>query len=232
MTKTDTAHPTPFMNSSSLRSDVLLFCHGFPGTNMLPQLSSSLPSQVSLVSVRYRGDQNTSGAFSFLGSMQDIINTAKQLRRLHTINRLTGLGYSAGGFYLLNIVRSHKKLFDALILINPVTNSYFWSDAPVMDELWGFTQKNEVIRLRSARFYNNETRTMNAQYNPMTFTHEIQTPIALVQSSRDDVVPPQELKLFFELLGSREKYYFPIIGGRHDITGGEKEIQRAIFALR
>lgn len=61
---------------------VLLFCHGFPGTNRLPHLRESLAKYpFSLIEINYRGDKASEGRFSFLGCSEDILKVTQYLQK-------------------------------------------------------------------------------------------------------------------------------------------------------
>lgn len=206
--------------------EVLLFCHGFPGTNRLPELVSSLEHKL-VVEMNYKGDKNCGGNFSFLSSIDDIITTIKYIRsRYGQRIPITALGYSMGGFYVANVMRNNPSLFDKVVLLNPVVDTKaFFSDKLLMEGLW--SHAGGILSLEKLLFYNEEIELINESLSPMDFAFELRVPISIVQSTADEVLLPEIAKRFYCLL-SCEKNYLEIPDAKHDLEGNEKELIQAI----
>lgn len=206
---------------------VVLYCHGFPGVNRLLGLRKRLPKGVTLIDVNYRGDKKSGGVFGFRYAIDDVVNAAQYVRVHYKPKSIAAFGYSVGGLYVLNAVRKYPKIFSTLTLLNPLVNTYFLDGAPVMNELWAFTKRTRIIRIVSAQVYRNEVRRLHRSYNPILFAHTIKVPITLIQSEKDEVLPAFEAKAFFDLLRTHKRYIV-LAGKRHDCTGSEPAIIRAV----
>lgn len=207
---------------------VLLFCHGFPGTNRLPQLASNItPFPFSLVEINYRGDKASGGHFSFLGCSEDILKVAQHLQKQYG-SRVYALGYSAGGLYSLNVARKHPTLFQGVLLANPLVDTEFLANSPLMGELWQIAK--DMLALQSTDFYQKEIKTVHAKHNPMDFAAQITTPIWFLQSLEDEVLPAKTAQNFFSKLRCR-KQWVSIPDGKHDLLGNEEELLKIIARL-
>jgi len=210
---------------------IILFCHGFPGTNRLVNLEEALKNKpVSIVEINYRGDKKSGGKFSFLGSMADILTVARYLKRSYGSIPIYAIGYSMGGFYVANLLNLYPSIFDGVILLNPVVDTEaFFSDKALMDDLWKYAR--DILSLRSQAFYEKEIIRINQRNNPMKFAHRIKTPIIIVQSGDDEVLDPEIVKKFFVALELNcvEKRLFWIPNAKHDLMGDEEQLLRAII---
>jgi len=206
--------------------EVLLFCHGFPGTNRLPKLALSLKRKL-VAEVNYKGDKNCGGNFSFLGSMENIITTVDYIRNRYGQHLpITALGYSMGGFYVTNVMRDKPSLFDKVILLNPVVDTKaFFSDKLLMEELWSYAE--DTLSLEDCLFYNKEIKLINGSLNPMDFASELKVPISIIQSTDDEVLLPEITKRFYRLLDC-EKNYLKIPKAKHDLEGDEEQLIQTI----
>lgn len=206
---------------------IILFCHGFPGTNRLIKLANALRNKpVSMIEINYRGDEKSQGKFSFLGSKNDIVVVANHLKSCYNHVPICALGYSMGGFYVASLLNDGLNIFDEAVLLNPVVDTKaLFSDKPLMDELWGYTN---VLSLHEPGFYEKEIKKINKNHNPIDIAHQLKTPISIVQSTTDEVLDPEIAKKFFVALDCKKRY-FEIPNGMHDLMGDEQQLLRAII---
>lgn len=214
-------------SSDDIPEKILLFCHGFPGTNRLTKLTQALENEpISVVEINYRGDKKSGGKFSFSGSIDDIKSVATHLKDEYGCRKVDALGYSMGGFYVVNILKDEPNMFDKAILLNPVVDTQaFFSNKPLMDELWMYA--NNILSLKKPEFYEKEIKLVNEEFNPMNFAYELKTPIDIVQSTADEVLSPETAKKFYSLLNCK-KNYFEVPNAKHDLMGDEKQLIHAI----
>ena len=205
---------------------VLLFCHGFPGTNRLPELASSLEHEL-VVEVNYRGDENCGGNFSFLGSIDDVTTTVDYIRNRYGQHMsVTALGYSMGGFYAANAMKNQPSLFNEVILLNPVVDTKTFSpNELLMEELWLYA--GGILSLEKPLFYDEEIKLINESLNPMDFASELKIPISVVQSTDDEVLLPETAEDFYYLLNCKKRL-FQIPNAKHDLEGNEEQLIQAI----
>lgn len=207
---------------------VVLFCHGFPGTNRLIKLADALKNDpISIIEINYRGDEKSQGKFSFLGSKKDILAVANHLKSYYNRVPLCALGYSMGGFYVASLLNDGLNLFDEAILLNPVVDTQaLFSNKPLMSELWGHA--NNTLSLYKPGFYEEEIAEINKNHNPIDIAHRLRIPISIVQSTADEVLDPEIAKNFFAALNC-EKKYFEVPNAKHDLTGNEQQLLKAII---
>src|SRR3989344_4116171 len=68
--------------SNETMKRVVLFCHGFPGSNRLQNLGRELEKRgIALAELHYRGDPKSQGLFSFEGMIDDIVAVANTLKQ-------------------------------------------------------------------------------------------------------------------------------------------------------
>ena len=201
---------------------IVLFCHGFPGSNRLDRLWDHLKNEsVLVIEMNYRGDKKSEGIFSFLGSMEDIKTAANYLKRNYNLP-LYALGISMGGLYISNIISQEPELFNKVILLNPVVDSMaLFSDKCLMDELWEVA--NNLLELKTPKDYEEEVKMVTSKYNPMGLAKKIENNITIIQSTADEVTDPEFVKRFYSLLDC-EKSYYDVLNGKHDLKGDEKEL--------
>lgn len=206
---------------------IVVFCHGFPGTNRLTNLEDALQNMpVMIIEIHYTGDKKSKGKFSFERSTEDVQQTAEYLENEYHLP-LYALGYSMGGFYALNVARHHPHLFGKIILLNPVVNTReLFSNHTLMNKLW--KSAANILSLENPEYYEKEIQAVNAKRNPMDFAHELTTPISLVQSTDDEVLSPETAKQFYALLNC-SKMYHDIPNGIHDAAGSEQELIQSIL---
>ncbi|VVB59193.1 Serine aminopeptidase, S33 [uncultured archaeon] len=217
---------------------IVLFCPGFPGTNRLVELAPSLEAtSTALVEINYRGSKKSDGKFSFFKPCNDIKATAEYLKHEYNPPLIRALGYDMGAVYLTNVVRYEPDLFSDIILLNPVIDTAsFFSDEPLMKELW--THAQDILSLRSPvqykpvslslEPYKPEIKDMNVGFNPVHFAEDLKTPIHIVQSTADEVLSPEFAKKFYALLTCKKKYS-EIPNAMHDLTGNEEQLIQAII---
>lgn len=213
-------------SSDDIPEKILLFCHGFPGTNRLTKLMQALENEpISVVEINYRGDKKSGGKFSFSGSINDIREVAGYFKTYFDIP-LYALGYSMGGLYAANVIKDEPKMFDKAILLNPVVDTEaLFSNKELMDELWMYA--NNILSLKKPEVYEREIKAVNKYFNPMNFAHELKTPIDIVQSTADEVLSPEPAKDFYSLLNCKARY-FELPDAKHDLIGNEKQLIDAI----
>lgn len=205
----------------------VLFCHGFPGKNRLPKLAPILSKTGHvLIELNYSGDKASTGTFSFIGCSKDIIACAKFVRRKYPKLPIIGLGYSAGGMYLVNSLGKTSQFFDKLVLLCPAVNPDFFLNSHLMDEIW--PDAGKILRLRNKAFYHKELKRCVRSYNPMRKTSSITTPLTLVFAEREQILSNQDMRKFFQLIkGKKQLLHIP--NASHELRGNEKEIVKAII---
>ena len=205
---------------------IVLFCHGFPGSNRLIRLCDNLKNKpISVVEMNYRGDKKSEGKFSFLGSMKDIRTVANYLKVKYKVP-LHALGYSMGGLYVSNIINKYPNFFEKVILLNPVVDSMApFSDKPLMDELW--KNAKNILSISSRETYEEEISKIISELNPIGFVEKLKSNIIIIQSTSDEVLDPKLAKKFYTLLNT-EKSYVEIPNKTHDLMGDEKELIDAL----
>ena len=205
---------------------ILLFCHGFPGSSRLVGLWDNLKNKsMSVVEINYRGDKKSKGKFSFLGSIIDIKTVAIFLKEKYKVP-LDALGYSMGGFYVSNIINEDPNIFEKVILLNPVVDSMeLLSNKPLMNELWEHAKN--ILSLKTTQIYEEESKRITGDLNPMGFVEKIKNNIIIIQSDNDEVLEPKLAKKFYNLLLGT-KGYFELPNKTHDLIGDEKELIEAL----
>ncbi len=203
--------------------EILLFCHGFPGSSRLVRLSEWVKAiPVSIVEINYRGDRKSEGKFSFTGSVTDIRTVAGYLKEHYKIP-VHALGYSMGGCYVSNIVNSDPHLFDKVFLVNPVTDTVsLFSNKVLTSELW--KQAEAILSLQTPEAYEKELNLVTGVLNPMKFAHKIESNITIVQSTADEVLEPDLAERFYSLLKCKKSFH-KVPDGKHDLMGDEKELK-------
>ncbi len=205
---------------------VTLFCHGFPGAYRLQAMAQPLNKHgYTLEEINYRGDAESEGTFSFLGSVEDIVAMVKYLREKFPDRPITGLGYSAGGFYMLNAVRELPDLFDKIILLNPLLDFSF-TQTPIMRELW--QEAASVIELNTDLFYVAEIAKVLEHHNPIDFAAELKPKIHIVQGEQDQLLPLDIVKKFHALLRHPGRLIW-VPGMGHAFRGNEPELINALI---
>ena len=206
---------------------IVLFCHGFPGSSRLILLGNNLKdSTISLVEIHYRGDKKSEGKFSFLGSIKDIRTVATHLKEKYKVP-LHALGYSMGGFYVTNIINKEPCIFDQIILLNPVVDTMkLFSNKQLMDQLWEHAKN--ILSLKPTKDYEEEISKVISKLNPLVFAKKLKSKIIIIQSTKDEVLPPELTKKFYALLRC-EKSYREVVNKMHDLMGDEKELIDAIL---
>tara|TARA_B100000902_G_scaffold367529_1_gene390199 strand:+ start:200 stop:940 length:741 start_codon:yes stop_codon:yes gene_type:complete len=206
---------------------IVLFCHGFPGSSRLILLGNNLKdSTISLVEIHYRGDKKSEGKFSFLGSIKDIRTVATHLKEKYKVP-LHALGYSMGGFYITNIINKEPFIFDQIILLNPVVDTMtLFSNKQLMDQLWEHAKN--ILSLKTTKDYKEEISKVISKLNPLVFAKKLKSKIIIIQSTKDEVLPPELTKKFYALLRC-EKSYREVVNKMHDLMGDEKELIDAIL---
>ena len=205
---------------------ILLFCHGFPGSSRLISLWENLKNKsIAVVEINYRGDKKSEGKFSFLGSIIDIKTIAIFLKEKYKVP-LYALGYSMGGFYVSNIINEDPNIFEKVILLNPVVDSMeLLSNKPLMNELWEHAKN--ILSLKKTQIYEEESKRITCDLNPMGFVEKIKNNIIIIQSDNDEVLEPKLAKKFYSLLLGT-KSYFELPNKTHDLIGDEKELLEAL----
>lgn len=205
---------------------VVVFCHGFPGTNRLAKLADGLKDKpMMIIEIQYGGDKKSQGKFSFLRSIDDVQRTAEYLKNEYHLP-LSALGYSMGGFYALTVAREHPDLFQKIILLNAVVDTHaLFANHTLMNKLW--KSAANIISLENPEFYEKEIQVVNEQRNPMNFAPELTTPVSLVQSTTDEILSPETAKQFYALLNCPKEYH-DIPNGIHDAMGDERQLIQSI----
>jgi pimeloyl-ACP methyl ester carboxylesterase len=206
---------------------ILLFCHGFPGTNRLPKLAHRMyDSGIMLVEINYSGDKETGGKFSFYKCIRNIESTSHELRRAYPGKKIVALGYSLGGLYLLNVVRKKPKLFDKIILANPVLEPAFLFESPLMLGLWKIAKR--ILALEKEQFYQSEIYSLLSQNNPFGFVNELAVPMEMVLSEKDEVISLTQAKELYSMY-KKQAGLTKIQNAKHELNGDEKELVAALL---
>ncbi len=204
-------------NYEYCKEKILLFAHGFPGTNRLPQLIPYLrKKEIAWAEINYQGDRGTKGFFSFIGSIEDIIKATYFAREKFNPRKVYILGYSYGGFCTLNIIKNHPSLYDRVILLNPVLNAQFFRDHPIMPVLWDEAKK--ILSLQDEKIYRKEIEDMIQNYNPLSFKEKLSDPYFLLQSTKDTLCP---ISLAERFVRDTRGILLPIPNAGHDLEGRE-----------
>ena len=213
--------------SKGSANKIILFCHGFPGTNRLDKLKTSLENQpLEFVEINYRGDKLSEGKFSFLGSIEDVTAVAKYLRAKNKSAKIYALGCSGGGFYVLHAEKENPGIFDKIILLNSLLNAEFLEKSNKMNQLWKVAEK--ILTLNSNKFYKIELKKVIKKHNPMKFAHEIKAEIKIVQSINDELFSTNVTRLFNSKLSKSSKIEWVQKKG-HDLEGNERELVRELL---
>lgn len=104
----------------------------------------------------------------------------------------------------------------------------FLVSSPLMKELWSFAK--DMLTLQSHDYYQKEIKIVHEKHNPMDFAAEITTPIWLLQSLKDEVLPAKTAQNFFSKLKC-QKQWAEISNGKHDLIGNEEELLKIIARL-
>ena len=204
-------------NYKFCKEKVLIFAHGFPGTNRLPKLIPHLNKKgVAWVEINYKGDKYTNDKFSFIGSIKDIKNGINFIREKFNPIYLNILGYSYGGFCTLNLIRTHREFFNKIILLNPVIDANFFKIHPIMPTLWNIAKN--ILNLREKNYYEKEIDELINRYNPIEFKKELPKRIYIIQSTNDMLCPFNQAKKFAKEI---EAIFIPLRGKSHDLEGDE-----------
>ena len=204
-------------NCEYLRERVIIFAHGFPGTNRLLRLIPYLGERrTAWIEVNYRGDKGTRENFSLLGSIEDIIDTTHFVKERFKPSFIYILGYSYGGFCTLNVIKRYPLLYDKVILLNPVLDGEFFKNHPIMPILWNEAKK--ILSLREEEFYKREIEEIIKNYNPLRFKNQISTKLFLIQSTEDALCP---ISLAKEFANYTNTTLIPLPQKPHDLEGDE-----------
>lgn len=206
---------------------LIVFLHGFPGTSRPEYLREPLCSQgVGIIEVAYRGDKDSEGKFSFLGSLEDIKSALDYLDQQFPDVEKHALGYSTGALYILNVVHHYQTSLRSLVLLNPVVDSHFLSDDPIMSTLWELAESR--ITLKTPEEYRDELTIAHEKFNPMNFVKEIQLPITVLQSQEDEVVPIPTVEEFFARVVNKRKFVW-LPNEKHHLQGGGREVAKILL---
>ncbi len=209
---------TKLYNTKYFNKKIILFCHGFPGTNRVDKLKDN---KLGIAEINYRGDKLSDAKFSLIGSMLDIKEVAKNLRKNYPQAQIYGLGYSYGGLCILNIIHELNDIFDKVFLLNSVIDAKFLIENPLIPKLW--ESAKDVLNLRDDEYYRKEVKLLVKEYNPLDFVKELNTEITIFQATEDEDIPIATTKLFYNNLKGKKKY-ISIFNRDHDIFGDEKEL--------
>jgi len=190
------------------KKKIILFCHGFPGTNRLPNLE--VPGY-TIAEINYRGDEGSEGEFSLLGSMDDIVAVARALKKEDT--ELLGLGYSLGGLFVHEVARSYPELFDRVVLLAPVVDATFLR-SELMKKLWKIA--SSMLTLKAS--YDDEIERMIVEFNPSD--HPLED-VTVVHGDLDDALPIEKSLAF-------NPSCIVVPGATHDFNGDEPEVMAAL----
>lgn len=205
---------------------IVLFCHGFPGTDRLSRLKNMVDVEtLAIAEMNYRGDRNCEGFFSFLGSMADIHAVALHLKKTYH-KPIRAFGLSMGGFYCANLAFRYPELFSDVVLLNAVVNpADLFGNHLLMKELWEVA--SQMLTLRTQQEYTKEIAEILSAYNPMQFAGVIRCPVRVVQASGDDITPPEFAREFYDKL-SCHKTYHEIPNAGHGLQGDEEVLIASI----
>jgi pimeloyl-ACP methyl ester carboxylesterase len=206
----------------------ILFCHGFPGRCRLPgAIVPVLKQGTAWIEAYYRGDKERGERFGFLKSIDDIRRTGEKARELFKGMPITALGYSYGGFCVVNIIREEPGFFDDVILLNPLVDAGAFSDKAVMAPLW--EDASETLLLDRLSVYEDEIVIIAGMHNPVDFAGELATPIHFVQSRNDEVLSFEAALAFYDKLRCKKRITL-IHGAGHNLVGDEPKLLKALMS--
>jgi pimeloyl-ACP methyl ester carboxylesterase len=217
----NTTLPLLLHNPHHAQNKIVVFCHGFPGSNRLHNLHKPLDEHgYAIAEVIYSGDKESQGKFSFIGVIQNIIDSVKILKQKFPKAKYTALGFSYGGFAIANIVHKEPRLFDKVCLLNPLIDTLFLTKNSQMQEL--LTEANDAIKLQDINFHKNEFAIIQKDYHPPNLTLPKFT---LIQSTHDEILSP---KVSHDFCKEKNGHYVEIENGTHVVNGDEKVLIEAI----
>lgn len=216
---------------NSLFKKIIVFCHGFPGTNRLHvseekhELAERLTELgIAFLEVAYQGDRNSNGTFSFTGSINDVGAAVCWVEHNHPNVEIVLLGYSAGGFYALNFAYKHPEQISSLILLNPVVAPSVFSSPNLMPGLW--KEARNLLSLQEPEVYNKELDDLRVNHNPCLFVHMLAVPTVLLQADHDEVLNVGMARYFASFVNNGK--FIRIKRASHNLFGNEPELITAL----
>ena len=104
-----------------------------------------------------------------------------------------------GGFYVTNIINKEPFIFDHIILLNPVVDTMsLFSNKQLMDQLWEHAKN--ILSLKPTKDYKEEIIKVISKLNPLSFAEKLKSKITIIQSTKDEVLPPELAKKFYTSL--------------------------------
>lgn len=207
---------------------MVLFCHGFPGIARLEKLRELLISRgIGWAETRYRGDPNYKGYFNFLAPLVDIVVAAQRVRERFPEACVSVIGYSYGGFCVLNILKFSPNSFDEVILLNPLLDTSFLKTEEMRRLI---EDARYVIRIRGYDDHARDIEEISRFNNPKNFVSELELaiPVSLVLSQKDEVLPLSEAMDFYARLKVRNRRLTWIPEAGHELRGDEPELLEAV----
>ncbi len=202
-------------------SKLVIFCHGFPGTNRLPGLAPALiEHNVGLAEVGYRGDAGCEGKFSFFGSGFDVNESYDALREIYPETPMELLGYSAGGFYSQYFFTVWHPRLERIVLLNSVI--YLGVLGILGDDLWN--EAAQILSLNERSFYSSELMNLRKWEATLAYhVNNINVPVDMVHSKNDEIIPYGSAKQFFKE-NDCTRNFVTIPNKGHILDGNEPEL--------
>lgn len=172
----------------------VVFCHGFPGTNLNVPLAEALAARdVRPVLFRYTGVDEPGVRWSFGRSARDCAEVLRDARAAGP-GPIVALGYSMGGLHVTRALRdAGLSLADALMLLGPVLSLASFrrhlgtqggSAERFMSEGRGLLDEDASARIA-------EYAEIEREAQPLHFLASFALPTLVVMGTADTVVPDE-----------------------------------------
>lgn len=216
-----------FDPSEGDRSGVaVVFCHGFPGTNLNLRLADALRSRgIAPLLFRYSGIAEADGTYRLALGEGEVAAALREARRAGL--RVVALGYSLGAFYAVRALAAEGMLADALILLGPVVDlralrAHMRSQAIDLDAFiandGGLLRGDPTARVA-------ELHELERGPQPLEHAAGLCGPVLVVWGGRDDAIPHPEARTFAQRAASGREL---IVDDDHDYSRSAQTIAATI----
>lgn len=196
---------TEIFNQELANKKMLVHFHGFPGNNRLKELIPILKdNEISVAEANFRGDPNCEGHFSFLGSISDSKIILNDLKNKFPSSQIIPLGFSVGGFYLLNALPT-INFISKIILLAPLVNCKLLLNQSLFKKLWPLAK--QTLKLKTEDFYQKEVQQClkNCHIDHLIKTHSQE--LDLIASENDNIIPKEDLLHFYKNISTPKKFF-------------------------